>query len=591
MTNSIGSSPSIVSNAIPEIATSFSDHHGNLNDYDPNDIPALSLALESQQILQKRQHLQVRKIRCGPHHEDIWVQLAANPALAAGVHHFDITWTHGNIDDLTEQLPKGGNTSAPPAVTYMPVNGYIPNSELVEEYAPLSLYNAIRQMSNLRRFVFYGDHTKDVVGKIFNSISKSCPFLEDLAFSFNDPMSLTLGLEGTKCRELKCTHKLSLPVARVHELTALALYLYSHSRCSVCNSPEFYEKLIGRNIRDDEEVPRLNLRSPLPTQRLDFKLRDLALKFLDLNEGPGEHFPARLFKYAHWPLLRRLTIYLGHKMTSGPLFEELIIQDFLRKHPTLEALCIDDVDVEYIPGLFPTNGTDMSETFLPNLRALKLPSFMLNDPSILPVHLTRRLEYFSMIKMGQIIAEGGIWQLRDDTVKGKIREVDMAETLAGLKACELEVSLLDKKFNVILEKLPSVEKLDFVKKTSLVDRSKPFTRKQLISFVKKLSKSHLQSQLTHLGGLLTWETVEIPKRDNNLIKQVANMIPSLQYIETCQEVDEEHPYGRRVWIELQRNRSGLFRDYVKVDLNDDVYDEDWGMFFKGFRNSTRRISR
>ncbi|KIJ49989.1 hypothetical protein M422DRAFT_44700 [Sphaerobolus stellatus SS14] len=161
---------------LDNILTSFDDH-GDVNTRSNSD--SVVVTLKTRKLRQQRTGIQLQSIQCKPHHEGLWVQLTAYPELAEkDSEYFTIP---------AEELPMA-STGCPYVVTYMPLEGYLnkPNSEFIENYAPPSLYSAIHQTTNLTRFVFHGDHTKDIVQERFKGISGRCPSLKGFGFSFID---------------------------------------------------------------------------------------------------------------------------------------------------------------------------------------------------------------------------------------------------------------------------------------------------------------------------------------------------------------------------------------------------------------------
>ncbi|KIJ49993.1 hypothetical protein M422DRAFT_246367 [Sphaerobolus stellatus SS14] len=280
----------------------------------------------------------------------------------------------------------------------------------------------------------------------------------------------------------------------------------------------------------------------------------------------AEPFALSLFQTAKWPFLKRLTIEMPSLVTFpastalAPLFGDKILQGFLYRHPTLEALSIDNTKRLWVDGTSPLklhNTEGYQGEFLPNLRSLNLPFQW--SPKHIPKEMIERLTYYAPYINSS--------------------DLKLCEQLRALRICNVSISQ-GRKFKRFVTSLPKLERLCC--EIEKEDAKKPPSRGKVLSFIEH--PSSLQ-YLTHMAGFLVWENLELPgAQGKQLVEALANKLPLLRYVETYQA-------KKRVWIELQRDQKGNFVSYRNAGPNRMLEDKNWDIFFTGFRSTPRNPPR
>ncbi|KIJ49994.1 hypothetical protein M422DRAFT_246368 [Sphaerobolus stellatus SS14] len=142
--------------------------------------------------------LQLRRIRYGPHANDvklrlIWRLLSAFPALATEVHHLDIEGERTYNGQRQQRLRLPHKLTCRVSLSVQEIMSRLRMQNASGQVSvPISLLQATSYMIYLTRFVCYDDHTSDLVKSLFETVSRTCFSLKEVGFSFVHPRSESL---------------------------------------------------------------------------------------------------------------------------------------------------------------------------------------------------------------------------------------------------------------------------------------------------------------------------------------------------------------------------------------------------------------
>ncbi|KIJ34878.1 hypothetical protein M422DRAFT_51812 [Sphaerobolus stellatus SS14] len=221
----------------------------------------------------------------------------------------------------------------------------------------------------------------------------------------------------------------------------------------------------------------------------------------------------------------RLTFNIGNceDIAQGDLNKEFL-QGFLKRHPNLEALNLDD----------------------------------LGAPVLTSNMLLRCLRLLSFYWCGEVGENGD--------------NVEMLENMPDLRSCRLEIIDDLERF---VQLVPNLERLDYFAEgtplhvTAFENSFYPFgrkdkTKKFLLSQINELVK--LQ-RLTHLSRFFSCTGIYPDlKTELKLLQIVVDLIPTFKYVEIFNlEWD-------RVWVKIERDAHGMYRGYLEIKSLDN---SDW----------------
>ncbi|KIJ49946.1 hypothetical protein M422DRAFT_246311 [Sphaerobolus stellatus SS14] len=467
---------------------------------EPQDLVSLALTSKCLCNIIIPNHLHMRRIRSTvdlPAY--LFQKLAQQPGLAANVRHLELHWKSGILGE-EEHVPRFLlDFSDKPPTHYLPL--------------------AMRYMTTLTRFYYRGPHNSSAIQAIFSYLQRNCEILEEFGFEFSHSESLE-----------QENIEIELPVTAIQRLNVLSLTMGNECPCFTKSSHPFYKSLITNS---------------------NIILQDFHLR---ISNDLAPSFSADFFKSIHWPRLERLSINANAAWMQSHSFDGPL-REFLRRHPTLKALCV----TPHFP--LPTNTIFLEEPdFLPNLRALKLCIASYYTPSLRKASIARQLTYYGCP------IDGGT----------ALKEL---KYMPGLKGCRL-ILLRHHKLMLwkLTKKIPMLERLDcLIRGRRYYHWPSMWDVKSFLWILGRFTK------LTHLAGLLAMREMDIDRFPENetFIERATTSIRSLQFLEIMK--------GRqRQWIKIKRTQTGLYDGYEVLGRDKLLEEPDWGMFCNGFRMSTDR---